>query len=316
MEGLKLSREDMRDAFIRRLHRHATARADIVLLSNDYGAPSLDAFRDELPDRFYNMAIAEQNMISVAAGMALSGLRVFVYSIASFLTLRCLEQVKIDICAMGLPVTLLGVGPCYAYSQDGPTHHATEDIPVMRSLAGLSIFSPADSEAAGRLADVALGLPGPAYIRLDRGRPPILPANDNETGPGFTIHGHGADVCLVATGLMTHRALETAERLAERGVFARVLELCRLKPLDGGDLARAVSGARLVLSLEEHSLHGGLGSIVAEAMAEHGADARLVRRAVTDEALYAYGMRDTLHQQRRLDVASLEMDILARLQPS
>ena len=118
----------MRDAFITRLYRKAKKNPDIIFCSTEFGAPSLDVFRRDLPKQFVNLGISEQNLISVAAGLTLGGKKVFVYTIASFITLRCYEQIKIDLCAMNLPVTIIGVGTCYSYAVDGPTHHATEDI--------------------------------------------------------------------------------------------------------------------------------------------------------------------------------------------
>ena len=306
---VSLSAMDMRDAFITQLDAAARRDRDIVFLSNDYGAPTLDRFRADLPDQFFNMAISEQNMISVAAGMAIGGKKVFVYSIASFLTLRCLEQVKIDICCMNLPVTMVGVGTCYAYSADGPTHHATEDMAVMRTLANMAIWSPPDSCAAGLLVDVALRQDGPMYCRFDKGRYPVVYEHELPK-TGFAVLRRGDGPCLVATGTMTSRAVEVADALISKGVSCTVVDLVRVKPLDLA-LAEVLGAAKYVLTIEEHSLIGGIGSAIAELVMDHGLGCRLKRIAIAEEKLYAYGMRDHMQEDRGLSSERLTMAVQA-----
>lgn len=300
---MEISKVDMRDAFISRLTEKARLDSAIVLLTNDYGAPSLDRFREELPGQFFNMGIAEQNMISVAAGMTMGGRKVFVYSIASFLTLRCLEQIKIDVCTMNLPVNMVGVGTAYAYSEDGPTHHATEDITVTRCLSNLSIYSPSDSYAAKLLVDEALRQDGPKYFRLDRGKYPIH-SKDTLPERGYTILRDGKDICLIGTGTTTHRAMEVAEVLAENGVDACVLNLIRIKPLSSF-LATELKERCRVMTIEEHAMAGGIGSAIAELVVDNELPCRVKRAAIAESLLYAYGQRKTLHEQRGLCVKAL-----------
>ena len=303
MTATVLSRTDMRDAFIGALFDIARADPSVVMLSNDFGAPSLDHFRAELPRQFINAAISEQNMVSTAAGMAMGGKKVVVYSITSFLTLRALEQIKIDLCAMSVPVMLLGVGTGYAYSVDGPTHHATEDIAVMRSLANMTIFSPSEPAMAGALAPLMNSLRGPHYLRLDRGRWPVLSPEMPATGVRRVREG--GDVALVATGIMLHRAMEAAALLQAEGISARVIDLFRLKPLDAGALIAQLDGVSAVASLEEHTLNGGLGSLVAETMADAGLLLPLKRFGLADSRLYAYGERPALHTANGLDAKAV-----------
>jgi transketolase len=296
---------DMRDAFIGELYKHALNDRDIVFLSAEFGAPSLDAFRHDLPAQFINVGISEQNLISVAAGLALGGKRVYAYSIASFITLRCYEQIKIDLCAMNLPVTLLGVGPCYAYSVDGPTHHATEDIAVMRALANMVIYSPTDANMASALVEVSLKSQSPLYIRLDRGRyQPLYPPGENLSA-GFRMVKDGPDVCILATGCMVHRAMEVEKTLAEKNIKVRVIDVYRLKPLDAAKLMDCIRSYSHLVSIEEHTLNGGLGSILLETISDAGLCIPLKRFAIGDSQLYAYGLRNTLHRQRGMDTDSL-----------
>jgi transketolase len=300
-----LSEVEMRDAFIGELCMRAQKDANIIFLSNDFGAPSLDQFRKEFPRQFINVGISEQNIISVAAGMALQDKRVFVYSIASFITLRCYEQIKIDLCAMNLPVAILGVGSCYGYGPDGPTHHATEDIAIMRSLANMSIYSPADAHAAESFVALALGSTSPVYIRLDKGKWPLLYDKGAHFSEGFAMLREGGDVGIVATGIMTHRALEVAEELAKNFIHASVIDVYRLKPIQPLALLKAITRSQRLVTIEEHSINGGLGSLIDELLADASIFIPVKRCAVPDELLYAYGTRDILHFERRLDKDSL-----------
>ncbi len=305
---MEISKMDMRDAFISRLTEKARLDPSIVFLTNDYGAPSLDRFREELPNQFFNMGIAEQNMISVAAGMAMGGKKVFVYSIASFLTLRCLEQVKIDVCTMNLPITMVGVGTAYAYSEDGPTHHATEDMAVTRCLSNLSIYSPSGSDAAMLLVDEALRQDGPKYFRFDRGKYPVYSAGSLPKR-GYAILREGRDICLIGTGITTHRAMAVADVLAKQGIQASVLDLVRIKPLSPF-LIDELGAWDKVMTIEEHTTTGGIGSAIAELVVDHGLRCRVKRVAIAESLLYAYGKRDILHEQRGLCEKSLTTSIL------
>lgn len=301
-----LSKTDMRDAFFGALYDVARNDRDVVVLSNDFGAPSLDRFRADFPAQFVNAAISEQNMMSTAAGMAMRGKKVVVYSIATFATLRALEQTKIDICSMRQPVSILAVGAGYAYSTDGPTHHATEDIAVMRSLAHMEVLSPSESAMAAVLAAQVPHASGPRYIRLDRGKWPLLgETGQDDCSAGLRVPRDGRDIVLVSTGVMVHRAIQVAEELTRQGISARVVDLYRLKPLNLELFRKALAGAKAVAAIEEHTIHGGVGSIVAEAMADAGILKPLKRFAIPDELLYGYGERDALHGKRGLDIGSL-----------
>jgi transketolase len=309
-----LSNFDMRDSFLTALYDVAARDPSIVILSNDFGAPALDRFRLDFPAHFVNAAISEQNMISTAAGMAKGGKKVIVYSIATFVTMRAYEQIKIDLCVMNQPVTILAVGAGYAYSADGPTHHATEDIAIMRALSNMTIYSPSDSVMASALGRNFGAATGPTYIRLDRGKYPALRREDADFSTGLEVLcASRTSVAIVSTGIMVHRALEVAEDLAASGVEARVIDLYRLKPLDASALAKAIGSASAVVSLEEQTCNGGLGGIVAEAMADVNLIKPLKRIAIADSQLYAYGLRDRLHRDRGLDREGVTVAILSWL---
>ena len=310
------SKFDMRDAFITALYDLAVNDPNVIILSNDFGAPALDRFRNDLPKQFINAAISEQNIISTAAGLAKGGKRVVVYSIATFITLRALEQIKIDLCVMNLPVTILAVGTGYAYSTDGPTHHATEDIAVMRVLSNMKIYSPSDANMSAALVGTIGNLSGPQYIRLDRGKYPTKHLASNLTGDGFAVwrESQNPSVALVSTGGMSHRALAVSEALSSMGIASLVIDLYQLKPIKPELLSLALRKCKAVVTVEEHTQNGGIGSIVAELIADQNLLIPLKRIAIKDEHLYAYGVRDKLHLDRGLDAQTISEDVKNFLQ--
>lgn len=212
---------------------------------------------------------------------------------------------------MNLPVTLLGVGPCYAYSADGPTHHATEDVAVMRALSNMTIFSPADANMASALVEISLKTTSPLYIRLDRRRYQTLYHPREDLSVGFRIVKEGSDVCIFATGCMVHRALEVEKALSEQAIKACVVDMYRLKPVDVIKLVEYVRSFNHVVTIEEHTLNGGLGSIIVEILSDHGLCLPVKRFGIVDKQLYAYGIRDKLHKQRGIDTESIVRAIQA-----
>lgn len=280
-----------RDAFFEALYEIAKEDKDVILISADMGAPSLDRWRENLPSQFVNAGIAEQSMITVATGLALSGKKVFCYAIMPFVTLRCYEAIKVNICAMNLPITLVGVGAGFSYDDSGPTHHATEDIAIMRALPNMTIWNASDSWMAGELAKVVYESSDPVYVRLDR---EVLPTIEYFAGHfpklGFACIGRG-ETCVISTGNMVHKALDlmkTSDIL--------VIDLYRLKPVDAGLLLKSIEGCHQVITLEEHLLAGGLGSIIAEIFADHNISIPLKRVGVKDQYYYTYGGRRNIQE--------------------
>ena len=260
----------MRGAFARSLVALAERDPRVWLLTGDLGFSVLEPFVARFPERFVNAGVAEQNMIGVAAGLAHSGKRVFVYSIANFPTLRCLEQIRNDVCYHGLPVRIVSVGGGLSYGAAGYTHHAVEDFAVMRSLPGLAVLAPGDPRETELLVEALGDLPGPAYLRLGKaGEPTVHTQLESlKLGQALLVRP-GSDVTLIATGGMLHGAVQAAEELETRdGLSVRVLSMHTLKPFDEAAVRAAAIETRAVLSVEEHSCIGGLGSAVADVMAE------------------------------------------------
>ena len=296
---------EMRDAFFDELLIRAKIDKNIILVSNDFGAPSLDKFRNELPSQFFNAGISEQNIISVSAGLSLIGKKVFVYSIASFIVLRCLEQLKIDICSMNLNLTLVAVGPCYGYSEDGPTHHATEDISIIRTLVNSTIYSPSDCSFSKYLINETLESSSLNYVRIDRGKLPYLYEGDSDFSNGMTIHDYNSEITIISTGILSYTCKLVLQELNEMGIKINFIDIYKIKPLNENLLISHLKFAKFVFTIEEHTLNGGLGSILSELITDSYLNCKLKRIAIKDELLYAYGNREALHLERGLDKKSI-----------
>lgn len=301
----------MRDTFFDALYDIAKKDNKVMLVSADCGAPSLDKFREKLKDQYITVGIAEQNMVSVAAGLAIEGNIVYMYAIAPFVTLRCYEQIKVDICCMNLPVTAIGVGAGLAYDIMGPTHHATEDISIMRALPNMTIFNPSDSIMSEAMARASYELPGPKYVRFDRtGIPDIYTKRSFDIKEGLVNLKSGSDVCIIATGNMVERALKVAQELSKHSIEAGVIDLFRIKPINEKLLLEAIGRSSSVVTLEEHMVTGGIGSAVAEAMADNSLARPILRLGICDEYFFEYGGREVLHCLAKLDRESVTKRII------
>jgi transketolase len=302
----------MRDAFAQELELVAAADQRVVLLSGDIGNRMFNSFRERWPDRFYNCGVAEANMMSVAAGMGMCGLRPVVYTIVPFVTTRCLEQIRVDVCYHRSPVTIVGVGGGLAYAGLGATHHSCEDIAFLRLLPGMTVVCPGDPQEVRAALRAAIAGSQPVYLRLGKkGEPVVHPAPPAFTlGKGIPLR-QGTDVCLLSTGNILPSSLAAADRLAQQGIAASVVSLHTVKPLDEALLRQAFRICRLVATVEEHSVLGGLGGAVAEWLCEQrGLRARLVRIGTADSFLHAGGSEEFARRQFGLDVESIAQRIL------
>lgn len=259
----------MRAAFFRALMDVASTDHRITLIVGDLGFGVVEPFAKQFPAQFLNAGVAEQNLTGVAAGMALMGRVVFTYSIANFPTLRCLEQIRNDVCYHRANVKIVALGGGFAYGALGVTHHATEDLAVMRSLPEMTVVAPGDPIEAEFATRAIIAQPGPCYLRLGRSGEPVLhPSGVNfELGRAIQLRD-GNDLTIVSTGGMLSTALDTATQLDVRGISSRVLSMHTLKPLDEDAIAAAACETGAILTLEEHSRIGGLGGAVAEVLAE------------------------------------------------
>lgn len=255
----------MRNAFAAAITRLGEADPNLVMLAGDIGNRLFDSFKDRHPLRFYNCGVAEANMTGVAAGLAASGLRPITYTITPFNTLRCLEQIRLDICYPNLPVIVVGTGSGLSYAGLGATHHSMEDIAVLRTLPNMHVVCPADPVEVGLAVEDALRLGRPTYIRLGKKGEPVI----HSAPPKFTIGRGielraGGDVAILSVGNMLAVALQTADDLQAQRISAQVVSMHTVKPLDDALLCAAFADKRAVVVLEEHGLTGGAGSAVLE----------------------------------------------------
>jgi transketolase len=261
----------MRDAFVRRLTELAAADPRLILITGDLGFGVLTEFAQRYPSQFLNAGVAEQNMTGLATGLALEGRIVFTYSIANFATLRCLEQIRNDACYHDANVKIVAIGGGFSYGALGVSHHATEDLTILRALPELTVVAPGDDWEAEEATSAVVATPGACYLRLDRSRADCIsrPGEVFRIGKARVLRD-GTDLTLVSTGGMLGVVLGAADRLAAQRINCRVLSMHTLKPLDDAAIVAAAVETGGILTVEEHTVHGGLGGAVAECCLEAG----------------------------------------------
>jgi transketolase len=303
---------DCRDAVFQEIFALAKKDPRIVVLSADTGAFIFKQFKKELPNQFFYTGITEQNTMSVAAGLARMGRKPFVFGISNFVTHRCLEQIRVDVCGMNLPVTILGTGTGLIYSSDGLTHHITEDVSVMRALPNMQIYSPSDHNCLASLIHTAYRSNSPCYIRFDKG--PFVRKYDHDTGlttfyacfPA-ALSLYKKSIYIIANGVTVDIALKVREKLLEEKDFSiGVIDVFRLKPFREKELASFLrSRASYLITLEEHNVVGGLGTIIQEFVVQNNLNIPVKVLGIPDTFITAVGDRDYLRKLYGLDVDSV-----------
>jgi len=295
----------MRNAFVNALTDLAERNKDVFLLTGDLGFSFFESYQHKFPARFINMGVAEQNMIGVAAGLALSGKSVFVYSIVPFLTMRCFEQIRLDLCCQRTNVKLVGAGGGLTYGSAGVTHLAMEDISIMRSLPGMCVICPGDARETDHAVRASLRHRGPVYIRLSEKVPSVHSSKVNfRIGKGITVI-HGDDVNILVTGNMLMTAMDAAQKLKQDGVSAGVISIHTIKPLDVALIKGLAARNKPLFTLEEHSVVGGLGSAVSEVLTELGSPVLLKRIGLPDAYPCIVGSQGYLRKAFGLDAKSI-----------
>ena len=307
----------MRNAFADEITKLAVADERVVLLSGDIGNRLFDTFKAKCPGRFHNCGVAEANMIGVAAGLAMAGLRPVCYTIAPFITYRCMEQIRVDVCYHHLPVTIVGTGAGLAYASLGATHHSCEEVGMLRLLPGMTVMAPADPMEVRGCLRAVLAHSHPSYLRIGKkGEPNVHSAVPAVTVGSSIVMREGKDVALVVAGVLLPAALAAAELLAAKGISAEVVSSPTVKPLDTALLARVFSQHRVVAALEEHSVLGGFGGSIAEWLSEQRAPkGRLLRFGTPDEFLHETCEQEQAHEKFGLTapaIAARIEDALAR----
>ncbi|MFM9970254.1 MAG: transketolase family protein [Burkholderiales bacterium] len=284
----------MRNAFADEITKLGKEDKRVVLLSGDIGNKLFDKFKAQAEGRFFNCGVAEANMMSVASGMALSGLRPVIYTITPFTTTRCLEQIRVDACYHNAPVTIVGTGAGLSYAELGPTHHSLEDLAILRTLPGMTVFAPCDEVELRLGLRAALAQNGPVYMRIGKKGEPILHKTPPEFkfGKSITLR-QGSDVCLIGTGNIVAVTLAAADILAREGVSARVESFHTIKPLDTARLAEVFAAFPVVAVAEEHSKLAGLGGSIAEWRAtQENTRARMIAFGAEDVFMHEVGSQE------------------------
>lgn len=286
---------DIRDSVFDEIYRIAEEDPNVVFLAADLGAFSLDIFREKLPRQYYNVGIAEQNMVNIAAGLALSGKKVFLYSIAPFATLRCFDQLKVSVSEMNLNVTVVGGGPGFCYGSDGPTHFSLQDVAVIRTLSNFAIYNPCEEASAVAAVQYSYERNGPSYIRVDKGA----------YEPVYIQGGQSFDMCkvrqgrqayIITTGTITHHILGILDAAGDRSIG--VINLNRIDQVDFSEVRSLVEDVKQLFTVEEHLLCGGIGAMLSERVAQDAREFSIHCIGVHDtRQLSGYGDRAWLYQQ-------------------
>jgi transketolase len=306
----------MRARCVKMVYELAKRDDRVVFIGSDLSPGLLADMRRDYPDRWYMEGVTEANVIGMAAGMALEGYVPYVNTIATFITRRCYEQVAVDLCLHDLPVRLIGNGGGFVYAPLGPTHEAIEDIAIMRALPNMTVVAPADAEEMQRFMEVTPDWPHPIYIRLGKGGDEVItsPAQDFAIGKAILLReaagGRHAPILLIGTGIATTQALHASELLAADGISCHVLHMPTVKPLDAAAIEKYARGARLVVTVEEHTVIGGLGSAVTDALVERmdGHVPRMRRIGIPDVFAKDYGSQEWLMEtfaMRASDIAEV-----------
>ncbi|AXL22084.1 transketolase family protein [Megasphaera stantonii] len=274
----------MRNHVIARIAELAQTDKRVMLLTADLGFNVVNIFSGKYPDRYINVGIAEQNMTSIAAGLALEGNMVFTYSIGNFPTLRCIEQIRNLVCYHNANVKILAVGGGFAYGSLGMTHHATEDIAMMRSLPNMKVYVPSDEIEAVACLNEIYWEDGPAYLRMARGKEECIHFKGDkfDINKLVKIEGNEFNICILASGTILSEAVKVKKALENYGVHGSVYSVPRIKPIDSKGILDLAKKAQLIITMEEHNIIGGLGGAVAELLSSLKEHAPLLRFGLSD----------------------------------
>lgn len=306
----------MRNEFVEELTALAAEDERVMLLTGDLGFMVLEEFERRFPERFINCGVAEQNMVGVATGLAEAGFVPFVYSIATFSTLRPYEFIRNGPALHDLPVRIVGVGGGFDYGHNGVTHFALEDYAVMRAQPSITTVVPADAAQARAALRATARHPGAVYFRISK-RGDELPGLDGRFEPGrIQVLREGGDVAILAIGSIVHEALAAADLLAERGLEAAVALVSSFNPDPADDIADFLHDAQAALTVEAHYRNGGLGSMVAETIAERSLGCRLLRAGVTRMPAGETGSQGYLEERHGLSAARLAEQLERALAPA
>jgi len=297
----------MRNAFNTALIESARNDESIVLLVGDIGFGVFDSFRDEFPDRFFNVGVAEANMVGIAAGLSMSGFKPVVYTIIPFLIMRAFEQIRVDLCIQNLPVILVGVGGGLVYDTLGPTHHAIEDLSIMRSLPNMHVLTPCDPSEVKLSFNDSFSHRGPTYIRLGRGGEKNLLTEDlikNRLPEKINVIKNGKEVLFISCGPILEETMAALDLLSS-DFNCGLINIHSLKPLDKNSIKDQISLYNFIVTIEEHSIIGGIGSAIAEIIAQSSSNSRQLIIGIPDVITTEIGKREYLLGHHNIDAKSI-----------
>ena len=304
----------MRDIFFKTLEDIAKENKSIFLLVADLGIKFFENFQQIGGKRAINVGVAEGNMVGVASGLSLSGKNVYCYSIIPFIVMRALEQIKVDVAFNNLNIKLLGAGGGMVYGAEGITHHAIEDIAIMRAIPNMTIVCPGDAKEAELLAKESVFYKGPLYIRFGRDFDPLIHKGeiDFKIGRGIVVN-EGKEICLFATGTMLYYASKVIEILKGKGLDPTLVSMHTIKPLDKDLISKCAENHSTIFTLEDHNVIGGLGSAVSEVLLENKYSGKFKKIGVEDQYCPISGKTDYLMKINKLDPESISNTILKEI---
>ena len=305
----------MRVAFCNQLTELAEKDDRVYLITTDTGFTIFDDFQKQFPDRYLNIGISESAMIGLAAGLALAGKIVFLYGIVPFVTMRCFEQIRNDLCMQNLPVKIVGVGEGLTYGGEGATHHSIEDIAVMACLPNMTVVCPGDPVETQKVVKESMTIAGPMYIRLGKSGEKVLcekNANSIQIGKGNMLR-KGEGLGIIATGNMTETALDVADLLKKKGLNPWLVSMHTVKPIDRTLIGELAGNCKLLVTIEEHSTIGGLGSIVSNVITEDKLGVELIKFAIPDQYVDVAGSREFQQDQYGLTPDKISIKLLSIL---
>lgn len=302
----------MRKIFFKTLEDFAKKDESIFLLVADLGIKFFESFKEIGNKRAINVGVAEANMMGAATGLSISGKNVYCYSIIPFITMRALEQIKVDVAFNNLNIKILGAGGGLAYGAEGITHHSVEDIAIMRSMPNMTVVCPGDAKETELLAKESVSYPGPLYIRFGRDFDPLIHKGDIDfkIGKGIVVN-KGKDICIIATGTMLHNSLEAINLLKDKGLNPTLVSMHTVKPLDTDLIIKCSKEHNAIFTIEDHNIIGGLGSAVAEVLLEKGYSGIFKRIGIEDKYCPISGKTDYLMKINNLDPESISKTILS-----
>lgn len=308
-----IHKKDVRDAFFDKIYELASKDKNLIFITADAGAFGLKRFKKDFPERFINVGVAEQAMVLLATGLAMTGKNVFIYSIIPFITQRSLELIKVNICSMNLPVTIVGCGSGLSFGFDGPTHHGNQDIAAMKSISNVKIFSPSDAASSMMSAELAYECNTPSYVRLDKGKQERIYDITDDYSKGMKILIDYKRHLIISTGHMTQIALKVCKNISKENKIG-LLDIGILNPINENMLKGFIEHSDKVFVIEEHSSVGGLSSIISNFITDNNLKIDFYRYSLPDSQIFKYGSREWILDSLGLSAKKLTTTIKELIQ--